>query len=176
MGVAVADDPTGPFVDLGKPLIDFKPDGINRGQEIDPDVFIDPVSGKGYLYWGNGYMAAAELSDDMMSIKKNTLTILTPDRTFREGAYVIYRKGVYYFMWSEDDTGSPNYKVRYGTSTSPMGPIQVPKDNIVIAKDEAKGILGTGHHSVVQRPGTDEWYIVYHRINKNYLDKDKGPG
>lgn len=34
----------------------------------------------------------------------------------------------------------------------------------------------TAHNSVVRKPGTDEWYIVYHRINKNYLDKDKGPG
>lgn len=37
-------------------------------------------------------------------------------------------------------------------------------------------IYGTAHNSVVRKPGTDEWYIVYHRINKNYLDKDKGPG
>lgn len=176
IGVAVADNPTGPFVDLGKPLIDFKPEGINRGQEIDPDVFIDPVSGKGYLYWGNGYMAGAELNDDMMSIKPNTLTVMTPNGTFREGAYVIYRKGVYYFMWSEDDTGSPNYKVRYGTSTSPLGPIQVPKDNIVIAKDEANGILGTGHHSVVQRPGSDDWYIVYHRLNRPNALTYRTPG
>lgn len=25
-------------------------------------------------------------------------------------------------------------------------------------------------------PGTDEWYIVYHRINKNFIDREKGPG
>lgn len=37
-------------------------------------------------------------------------------------------------------------------------------------------IYGTAHNSVVRKPGTDEWYIVYHRINKNYLDKDKAPG
>lgn len=27
-------------------------------------------------------------------------------------------------------------------------------------------IYGTAHNSVVRKPGTDEWYIVYHRINK----------
>lgn len=37
-------------------------------------------------------------------------------------------------------------------------------------------IYGTAHNSVVRKPGMDEWYIVYHRINKNYLDKDKAPG
>ncbi len=166
IGVAVADDPTGPFVDSGQALIASKPEGVKGGQEIDPDVFQDPVSGKSYLYWGNGYMAVAELNKDMVSIKKNTVKVMTPDKTFREGAYVFYRKGLYYFLWSEDDTRSENYRVRYGTSTSPTGPIQIPANNLVLAKDPSKGIYGTGHNSVLQIPGTDEWYIVYHRFNR----------
>ena len=38
-------------------------------------MFQDPVSGKFYLYWGNGFMAGAELGDDMTSLKlaKNDL-------------------------------------------------------------------------------------------------------
>ncbi|MDM1292695.1 family 43 glycosylhydrolase [Sphingobacterium sp. N143] len=165
IGVAVSDQPTGPFKDSGKPLIDFKPEGIKRGQEIDPAVFNDPKSDKSFLYWGNGYLAVAELNKDMISIKKNTIKVLTPDSTFREGAYVIYRNGLYYFFWSEDDTRSENYRVRYGTSTSPYGPITVPENNLILQKDPAKGIYGTGHNSVLQLPGTDEWYIVYHRFN-----------
>lgn len=165
IGVAVADNPTGPFTDSGKPLIDKKPEGIKGGQEIDPDVFSDPQTGKNYLYWGNGYLAVAELNDDMVSIKPETIQIITPDKTFREGAYVFYRKGTYYFMWSEDDTRSPNYRVRYGTSQSPTGKIQIPENNIAIEKDPEQGIYGTGHNSVLQIPGTDEWYIVYHRFN-----------
>lgn len=165
IGVAVADHPTGPFVDSGKALIDFKPEGINRGQEIDPEVFFDPKSKKNYLYWGNGYLAVAELNKDMVSIKKESLRVITPDRTFREGATVFYRKGLYYFLWSENDTRDPDYRVRYGTSKSPLGPIEIPKDNLVIAKDPEAGIYGTGHNSVLQIPGKDEWYIVYHRFN-----------
>ncbi|MNK45682.1 Arabinoxylan arabinofuranohydrolase precursor [compost metagenome] len=165
IGVAVADQPTGPFKDSGTPMIDFKPPGVTGGQEIDPAVFNDPRSGKSYLYWGNGYLAVAELNKDMVSIKKNTIKVLTPDKTFREGVYVIFRNGIYYFFWSEDDTRSENYRVRYGTSTSPYGPIQVPENNLVLQKDPAKGIYGTGHNSVLQVPGTDEWYIVYHRFN-----------
>lgn len=166
IGVAVANDPTGPFVDSGKPLIDFKPEGINRGQEIDPDVFTDPKSGKTYLYWGNGYLAAAELNKDMISLKKNTLKVMTPNGTFREGVYVFYRKGLYYFLWSENDTGSPDYRVRYATAKSPLGPLNIPEENIVIQKDEANEIYGTGHNSILQIPGKDEWYIVYHRISR----------
>lgn len=60
IGVAVSDSPTGPFVDHGKSIINTIPNGC-RGQQIDVDVFIDPRSKKPYLYWGNGYMAGAEL-------------------------------------------------------------------------------------------------------------------
>ncbi|WP_346857782.1 family 43 glycosylhydrolase [uncultured Draconibacterium sp.] len=164
IGVAVADNPEGPFVDSGKPLINWKPDGIKGGQEIDPDVFTDPKTGKSYLYWGNGYMAGVELNDDMTSLKMNTLKVMTPDQTFREGVYVIYRNDTYYFMWSEDDTRSPNYKVRYATSKSPLGELTIPENNIVIQRDDAQEIMATGHNSAIQVPGKDEWYLVYHRF------------
>ncbi|MDL2208390.1 family 43 glycosylhydrolase [Parabacteroides sp. OttesenSCG-928-O15] len=166
IGVAVADDPAGPFKDSGKPLIDFKPEGVRGGQEIDPDVFFDPVGKKYYIYWGNGYLGAAQLNKDMVSINKKTMKLMTPDKTFREAIYVFYRNGLYYFLWSEDDTGSPNYKVRYATAKSPLGPLTIPENNVVITLDPSRGIYGTGHNSVLQVPGTDEWYIVYHRISR----------
>lgn len=164
IGVAVANDPAGPFIDSGKPLVDWKPDGITNGQEIDPDIFRDPKSGKTFLYWGNMYMAVAELGDDMVSVKKNTLKIITPDSSYREGTEVFYREGKYYFMWSEDDTRSPNYKVRYAISKTPWGPLEIPENNIVITADKNQQILATGHNSVLKIPGKDEWYLVYHRF------------
>lgn len=165
IGVATAFDPTGPFVDSGKALIDWKPEGINRGAEIDPDVFHDPVSGKNYLYWGNGYCAVVELNKDMVSIREKTLKIITPPH-FREAMEVFYRNGLYYFLWSENDTRSEDYRVRYGTSKSPMGPIDIPEDNLILSKNSGKGIYGTGHNSVLQLPGEDEWHIIYHRFNR----------
>lgn len=161
-------------------MIDELPLNITRGQNIDGDVFIDPISGKSYFYWGNGFAAVAELNDDMVSINPETTRIITPqggtleNYAYREGLYVFYRKGLYYFMWSVDDTGSPNYHVAYGTSSSPLGPITVAKDPIVIKQDPGNNIYGTGHNSVIQLPETDEWYIVYHRINKDFLNN--GPG
>ena len=167
IGVAVSDNPTGPFVDSGKPLISNRPkDFTAGGQEIDPDVFADPVSGKNYLYWGNGYLACVELNDDMISIKENTMKLMTPDATFREGAEVFFRKGIYYFLWSENDTRSPNYRVRYAMSDSPMGKLTIPENNLILAKSIEKEIYGTGHNSVIQTPNTDEWHIVYHRFNR----------
>lgn len=164
IGVAVSDNPAGPFKDSGKALVATKPEGAKGGQEIDPDVFTDPKTGKSYLYWGNGYMAVAELNDDMISFKGD-VKLIKVDKTFREGTYVIYRKGTYYFMWSEDDTRSPNYKVRYGTSKSPLGPIEIPENNIVIQGIPNQGIYATGHNSVLQIPNKDDWYITYHRFS-----------
>lgn len=179
IGVAVSDHPTGPFVDSGAPMIADLPSGVG-GQLIDGDVFTDPITGKSYFYYGNGFMAAVELNDDMISIKPGTTTILTPSGgslstyAYREAPYVFYRNGLYYFLWSVDDTGSPNYHVAYGTSDSPTGPINVASNPIVIKQKASNKIYGTAHNSILQIPGKDEWYIVYHRINENYL-KD-GPG
>lgn len=179
IGVAVADSPTGPFKDSGKPIVTSSPAG--HGQQIDVDVFTDPVSGKSYLYWGNGYMAGAELNDDMMSVKEATVKVMTPKggtlqtHAFREAPYVFYRKGVYYFLWSVDDTGSPNYHVAYGTSDSPLGPIQVAEEPIILIQSPENEVYGPAHCSVLQLPHKkDQWMIVYHRINKEYLKH--GPG
>lgn len=164
IGVAVSDNPTGPFVDSGKPLLDKHPKGVEHGQEIDPDVFTDPQTGKSYLYWGNGYMAGAELSDDMLSIKEKTLKIFNIDHTYREGTHIIFRNGQYYAMWSEDDTRSPNYKVRWARLKSPLADLEIPENNIVIQRDDKTGIFATGHNSSIQVFGKDEWYLVYHRF------------
>lgn len=180
IGVAVADDPLGPFVDLGKPLISDSP--VGRGQQIDVDVFQDPVSGKYFIYWGNAYMAGAQLDDSLTALIPETITVMTPeggtkqDYAYREGPYVFYRDGLYYFMWSVDDTGSPNYHVAYGTAKSPLGPIEVAEQPVILIQRPDEEIYGPAHNSVICLPGTDEWFIVYHRINKDYIDREAGPG
>lgn len=182
IGVAVADHPAGPFMDFGKPIVNRRPHGVNGGQQIDVDVFIDPDDGQAYLYWGNGYMAGAKLNPDMTSIDTTTITVMTPqggtlrDYAFREGAYVFKRNGVYYFLWSVDDTGSPNYHVAYGTSHSPLGPIEVAEQPVILQQRPDESIYGTAHNSVLQIPGKDEWYVVYHRINRDFIAREKGPG
>ena len=181
IGVAVADSPTGPFRDHGKPIITDSPKGCH-GQQIDVDVFVDPQSGKPYIYWGNGYMAVAELRATMTSTRRRNHKVITPqggtlaDYAYREAPYVFYRKGTYYFMWSVDDTGSPNYHVAYGTSKSPLGPIKVAKNPVVLRQNPERAIYGTAHNSVINLPGTDKWYIVYHRINKDHVAPGKEPG
>ena len=169
----MADSPTGPFKDaLGRPLLSEKPDGMKGGQVIDPDVFQDPKTGKYHLYWGNGFLAVSELGKDMTSVVSTKVLIDRKDKgryNYNEGTYVFERNGLYYFMWSENDTRSANYRVRYLISESPTelvrnGKPAMPERAVVLKQDPSKAVFGTGHHSVLRKPGTDEWYIVYHRF------------
>ncbi|GGS06688.1 hypothetical protein GCM10010269_52000 [Streptomyces humidus] len=158
IGVAVSDSPTGPFKDaLGKPLLKA---GQFPGQMIDPAAFTDD-DGRSYLYFGNGHGYVVPLNADMTSIDTAKVKDITPSG-YNEGAFVVKRKGVYYFMWSENDTRDENYRVAYATGPSPSGPWT--ERGVILEKDLSLGIKGTGHHSVVQVPGTDDWYIAYHRF------------
>ncbi len=159
LAVAVSESPTGPFEDKGV----IVEGGSLSGQMIDSAVFTDD-DGQSYLYWGNGSMYGAKLSEDMLSVEKDTIKKLNPSN-FREGSFMIKRDGKYYMMWSDDDTGNPNYRVYYGIMDSPLGTIS--GSTLILQRDNAdsKLIKGTGHHSVINIPGTDEWYICYHRFN-----------
>ena len=68
-------------------------------------------------------------------------------------------------MWSDGDTGSWNYNVRYGTSSSPLGPIEGNTRILSRNNTDDPAIRGNAHHSVINIPGTDDWYICYHRFN-----------
>jgi hypothetical protein len=70
------------------------------------------------------------------------------------------RKGKYYFMWSEGGWTGPNYSVAYAISNSPFGPFK--RIGKILQQDTAIA-TGAGHHSVIQIPKTNRWYIVYHR-------------
>ncbi|KAL2073883.1 hypothetical protein VTL71DRAFT_11209 [Oculimacula yallundae] len=164
IGVAVSSSPEGPFTaEPTAMIINGGNEPLISGQAIDPDAFLDPVSGKYYFFWGNGKALVGELGDDMVSIKWNTVKEITSSLpNFREGLFVVYRKGLYHLTYSIDDTGSPNYSVGYASSSSVNGPWTY--RGVVLKKREDQGILATGHNSMVQVPGKDEWYMAYHRF------------
>ncbi|WP_083672189.1 family 43 glycosylhydrolase [Sphingomonas montana] len=159
IGVATAKSPLGPFVDaLGKPLL-AKGMGVQTNT-IDPYPFIDS-DGQAYLYFGNGKLL------NVVKLKRDMITLDGPvrgieARDHREGPVVFKRDGKYYFMWSIDDARSPDYRVGWGTAASPMGPITSPDTDFIVLKKHGVAV-GTGHHSVVNVPGTDRWYAAYHR-------------
>lgn len=166
IGVAVADKPEGPFRDyLGKPLIGQIHNGA---QPIDQFVFRDQDGQYYMLYGGWRHCNIAKLNADFTGFipfdDGKTFREITPEG-YVEGPMMFVRNGKYYFMWSEGGWTGPNYSVAYAVADSPFGPFQrvgkILQQNPAIA-------TGAGHHSVLNIPrtdvpGTDEWYIVYHR-------------
>lgn len=158
IGVAESDRPQGPFRDcLGKPLV--SKDSYNT-QVIDPMVFIDDDK-TAYLYFGSGMLRVVKLNDDMISFDPGAVKSIDSVPS-SEGSFVFKRNGIYYLMFSCFGTESPNYSVWYATSDKPEGPFTVATNNPVL--EQKNKVKGTGHNSMVQIPGTDQWVMAYHRF------------
>ncbi len=161
IGVAVADRPEGPFTDyLGKPLIGQIHNGA---QPIDQFVFRD-ADGQYYMVYGGwSHCNIARLKEDFTGFEPfpdgQTFREITPEG-YVEGPFMFKRDGKYYFMWSEGGWGGPHYSVAYAVADSPLGPF---KRMGKILQQDPKVATGAGHHSVIQVPGKDLWYVVYHR-------------
>lgn len=121
IGVAVADSPTGPFVDaIGKPL-------VSRGNpgDYDPTVFIDD-DGQAYLYWGgNGPCYYAKLNEDMISLAGDIhvasidFTGTSRDASYTEGPWLWKKDNHYYLAWASRCCPEG---IGYAMSDSPTGP------------------------------------------------------
>lgn len=161
IGVAVADRPEGPYADLlGKPLIN---EIVNGAQPIDQFVFHDDDHGYYMYYGGWGHCNVVRLKDDFTGLQPfedgEMYKEITPEG-YTEGPFMFKKNGKYYFMWSEGGWGLPNYSVAYAISDSPFGPFQ--RIDKILQQDPAIA-TGAGHHSVMHVPGTEDYYIVYHR-------------
>jgi beta-xylosidase len=161
IGVAVADNPAGPYRDhLGKPLIDKFHNGA---QPIDQFVFKDKDGQHYMIYGGWSHCNIAKLNDDFsgfVPFEDGTVFKEITPKGYVEGPFMFIRNGKYYFMWSEGGWGGPNYSVAYAIADSPLGPFErIDK----ILQQDPQVATGAGHHSVIHHPEKDLWYMVYHR-------------
>ena len=160
IGVAVADNPAGPFKDyLGKPLIDKF---YNGAQPIDQFVFKDRDGQYYIIYGGWRHCYMAKLKDDFTGFipypDGTVFKEITP-QGYVEGPFMFVRNNKYYFMWSEGGWTGPNYSVAYAVADSPFGPFErVGK----ILQQDSTIATGAGHHSVIQAE-KNKWFIIYHR-------------
>lgn len=161
IGVAVSDRPEGPYKDLlGKPLIN---EIVNGAQPIDQFVFKDD-DGRYYMYYGGwGHCNVVLLNDDFTSLlpfEDGTIYKEVTPANYVEGPFMLKKNGKYYFMWSEGGWGGPDYSVAYAISDSPFGPFErIAK----ILEQDPEVATSAGHHSVLHAPGSEDYYIVYHR-------------
>lgn len=161
IGVAVADNPAGPFKDhLQRPLV---PAFHNGAQPIDQFAFKDKDGTYYLIYGGWRHCNIAKMNHDFTGFIPfdDTLTFkeITPPG-YVEGPFMFIRNGKYYFMWSEGGWTGPDYSVAYAIGDSPFGPFT--RIGKILQQDPAVA-TGAGHHSVINIPNTDDWYIIYHR-------------
>lgn len=176
IAMATADSPLGPFKNPSKE--DLKA----PVKQIDPFVFFDD-DGKKYLYHvrlteGNRIFVA-ELNDDLLSIKLETLTeclsgklqwenTQNADWSVTEGPTVIKHNGLYYLIYSANDFRNPDYAVGYATSNSPLGPWRKSNNSPIISK-ELLGINGTGHGDVFMDKYGQLRYVMHTHLNNSTI-------
>lgn len=161
IAVAVPTNPEGPYTAEQNPMITGN-EGIHADQAIDPYAFRDPISGKYYLIWGNGHALLAEVSPNMLTIISSTLKSLPGLTNYNEAPFVTCRKGLYHFTYAINDTRSEYYATGYAKSTniSASYTYRYP----ILQLNATLDILGTGGNTLVNVPGSDRWYIAYHRF------------
>lgn len=151
IGVAVADNPTGPFKDaVGTALItnDMTTSTKISWDDIDPTVFIDD-NGQAWLFWGNTKCYYAKLKENMIELDGPIKTIDLPHYT--EAPWVHKHNGWYYLSYAYQ---FPE-KTAYAMSRSIEGPWQY--KGIL---NEIAGNCNTNHQAIVDFKGKS--YFIYH--------------
>jgi len=156
IGVAVSDNPDGPFTPQLEP--------IKNVHGIDPCVLIDK-DGQAYLYWAMGRLSVAKLKENMLELESEPQVIQgLPDKGLKEGPFVFERNGIYYLVYPH--VADTRERLEYAMSDSPMGPFKVAG----VAMDTTAGCW-TNQASVIEFK--NQWYLFYHhndlspRFDKN---------
>ncbi|MBQ8060329.1 MAG: glycoside hydrolase family 43 protein [Bacteroidales bacterium] len=173
--VATSDSPEGPFTqDEMKPIREEK--GIDTSLYIDDD-------GTPYLYFvrftGGNVIWVAEMTDDLLGIKDETLTecisAVEPwemvDSKVTEGPSVFKIKDKYYMIYSANHTRSHDYAVGYATASSPYGPWEKYSGNPVLRRDSpnADGLVGTGHGAPFKDKDGKSMYVFHAHQNDSTM-------
>jgi arabinoxylan arabinofuranohydrolase len=144
IGVGVADNPAGPFMDaLGQAL------AASGSGNIDPTVFIDDDD-QAYMYWGNATLRYVRLNSNMTSYTGSVTNVALDG--FLEGPWFYKRESRYYLVYAA--TGNVTEKLSYATSDSPTGPWTTRGDIM------PSGTTYTNHAGVVDYKGHS--YFFYH--------------
>lgn len=214
MGVAVSDSPNGPFVQytgtngdgreigIGDPI--FNPALIPESHElyerykngnsfIDPNPFIDPVTGDKYLYMCRNREAGEETNvicgvkmkdwatpdystfQELTKVGKTTVdgneSMDKEEGIINEAPDILYHDGTYYLTYSINETKNKDYTIMQALSDKPLGPftkVQEADGGVVVGPEMIwDHISCTGSHSFVY--AGDELFVVYHQnVNREF--------
>lgn len=158
IGVAVADNPLGPFVDpIGKPLVENSTPGVQPAVNMwlfDPMTFIDD-DGQAYMYFGgNGdnNVRVIKLNRDMISVDGPAIHLTALN--FFEASWMHKYNGTYYFSYSANPRAE--MRIDYMTSSSPISDFTY---GGAVSKQPPLND-NNNHQAIFNFNG--EWYQAYH--------------
>lgn len=201
IGLAIADDPKGPFIDIGRPLMagsDFEEDGVPWGRirTVDPNPFVD-ADGNVYLYWSKpggcySYFNArvgsvvresriygARLSDDLTQLATKPRLLLKPEQDWELDPDKKH-------FWNEapemvkrgaryylmySGNGYTTGEYAVGYATS-LSPLgDFTKYNRNPILQKIDGIQKAGHHSIVPSPDGRDLYASYQTFEGRFISR-----
>ncbi len=146
IGVAVADQPEGPYV--------AQQENIKGIKGIDPNVLIDK-DGQAYIYWSHGHIFVAKLKENMLELDSEPMIIPDlPEKGLKEGPWVFERNGIYYLTFPHVENNTE--RLEYGIGDNPMGPFKMTG----VIMDESPTGCWTNHHSITEY--NKQRYLFYH--------------
>lgn len=181
IGVAVADKPVGPFIDVfdRQPMFDF------GYAVIDGHVFKDD-DGKNYFYYSRdcsehvvegyheSYVYGVELADDLITLIGEPKMVIRPEKDYEkivpqfedamkyrwnEGPFVIKKEKQYYLMYSANFYADKNYCTCCAVSDNPLnGFVKYEKPILKYVENQ---VSGPGHNSVFAGKN-GKLYAAYH--------------
>jgi GH43 family beta-xylosidase len=182
--VAVAPQPTGPFVEHGLVL----PDSV--GFSIDAHPFRDPRDGQWYLFFARDFfeertgtgLAVTRLSSDLLRAIDEPMPVLRANADWQiyarnrplygrswsawhtvEGPCVVEHDGRYHCFYSGGNWQTTDYGVSYAVAEHPLGPWQhAPESEPVVLRQKPGEVLGPGHNSYIVAPDGRTELLVYH--------------
>lgn len=160
IGVAVADNPLGPFKDargsaLAHDATTPTPEDPHDWDDIDPTAFTDD-DGTTWVAWGNMHLYLAKLKPNMIEFDGPIREIYLPNYT--EGPWLHKRNEIYYLTYPCFAHQNMFEKMCYATAPKITGPWTY------------KGILtDRTENSFTIHPGIveykNQWYFFYHQAN-----------
>jgi beta-xylosidase len=181
VGVALADNPTGPFRDHGiLTAVDGRGDplrgpiGCGDGagySNIDPAPFTDR-DGRVYLYLSTGHSATGAwkraisvipLAEDLLHAAGERAALFTMTQSWEadvvEGPWMTLHHNRYYLFYSGGRFTDDTYAMSYALAASPTGPFTKPQRQPFLKS--TKQVIGPGGGSVITGPSGGDW-LVYH--------------
>jgi arabinan endo-1,5-alpha-L-arabinosidase len=185
--VGVADEPAGPYRDLG---VDLTPD---ERFAIDPHPFVD-ADGTRYLFYARdvlegprvGTMLAVDVLDGMDRLAGRQTDVLTPSgdwQIFRrgrsmyggvydwhtlEGPFVRRRDDRYVLFYSGGNWEEPTYGVGWAEAEHPLGPWREQVGRPPLLRTVPGHVVGPGHNCVVPGPDGQD-VVVYHAWDAGHV-------